>query len=173
MKKIILNENHIRQLVKETLENLILGEDNMSNILSSEDFLRLIRNSKLIYEPNIEMKKNMGHIVLAYKNKMSGEDFVHIEFKVDGYVEPYYPGNYNTPPEGGECEITNMEPLKAYVWINDNDEYFINVKENEEILKEILNTYYDDIFSSIDWEYFEKNQGPDPDFEYDSWKNDR
>ena len=34
MKKIILNENHIRQLVKETLENLILGEDNMSNILS-------------------------------------------------------------------------------------------------------------------------------------------
>ena len=41
MNKIVLNETHIRQLVRETLENLILGEDDINNIDNNSTYQNL------------------------------------------------------------------------------------------------------------------------------------
>ena len=50
MKRIFINESHIRQLVKETLENLILGEDGMNDtegLKTSLDYYMSIINNPL------------------------------------------------------------------------------------------------------------------------------
>ena len=62
MKKKYLNESHIRQIVKETLENLILGEDGMNDINPIE----IIKNSTITDIDFIDMRNysDYGHLSL-------------------------------------------------------------------------------------------------------------
>ena len=70
MNKIILNETHIRQLVRETLENLILGEDDINNIennstyqnLTIDEVFNIISKSEDIWIENYEIDKYYGTI---------------------------------------------------------------------------------------------------------------
>lgn len=164
MKKIIINEAHIRKIVRETLENLM-----NTNI----DVFNIIKNSELAYQPSININNNIGEIELVYKNNMLEDGMiVYIKFMVEGNVEPYHYGNYTTPPEGGECEITDMSPIEAKAVLNGYNEIEINVDDNMEELTNILNSYENMIYDNIDWEYFE-NEGPDTDYVYDMRKNEK
>ena len=70
MNKIVLNETHIRQLVRETLENLILGEDDINNIdnnstyqnLKIEEVFNIISKSEDIWIENYEIDEYYGTI---------------------------------------------------------------------------------------------------------------
>ena len=51
MSKIYLNESHIRQLVKETLENLILGEDDIEGgnqpVHTLDEYMYILANTEI------------------------------------------------------------------------------------------------------------------------------
>lgn len=168
MKKIFLNETHIRQLVKETLENLLIDNEVNHNLLSQE-VVEIINNSELKYDDDIYVNGREGTIILVYNNQNYDDDIsLGIDFYIDGYITAYYPGDYYTPPEGGELEIRKFEPTNATIYL-DGEEYELNMKELYKFLEDILDNHYDDIYNKINYEDFINE--PDPDAKYDAWKN--
>lgn len=77
MNKIIINEAHIRQIVRETLENLILGEDDIENNMEAELRYEPITLDLLISE----IKNECGYMDYAFKN----DNLYRGEFKGDKY----------------------------------------------------------------------------------------
>lgn len=177
MKRIILNESHIRQLVKETLENLILGEDDMEDEdrprYTLEDYMQILANTEMT-KNNWEINKDKSKIdtnggcveIFTY-----GDDFDYIaltvSFNMDVDYIPYDAGNYWTPPEGGYHECRDFKIVE--VEYNMNEEYYGTLKEIPEGIEEIIYEYVMDVINnSYDEEYY----GPDPDAAYDARKND-
>ena len=165
MKKNFLNENHIRQLVKETLENLILGEDDMNDMNSIE----FIKNSTITDIEFIDINGNNGTIGLVLNNESLDSIGLEIYFTVYGHLTDYDSGDYYTPPSGGEFEMTDIYAYGASLFI-EGDEKEINIRENREFFNALLKKYWYDIYEEVEPEYFE-NEGPDPDEKYDAWKN--
>lgn len=86
MKRIVINESHIRQLVKETLENLIIGEDNIENdeLLSDEEIKEALQNAEVKEVKYCSSIGNFYHI--PYKRIVS----VIVDLKNEEYREPAY-----------------------------------------------------------------------------------
>lgn len=153
MKKIFLNETHIRQLVKETLENLLIDNE-VNHNLSSQEVVELINNSEFKSIYDISVKRREGNIVLAYNNQNYGDEILlDIDFYIDGYITTYYPGDYYTPPEGGELEIRKFEPTNAIIYIGD-EEYELNVKELYKFLEDILENHRENIYDRTNYKDF-------------------
>lgn len=177
MSKIYLNESHIRQLVKETLESLILGEDDIEGgnhpVHTLDEYMYILANTE-IDKYNWEINQDESNIdrdggcveIVTY-----GDDFDFIALKVyfnmDVTYIPYNGGNYWTPPEGGYHECDSFEIIN--IEYNMNDEYNGSLKQKPEGLEEFIYQY---VMEEIDEKYDEESYMPDPDFEYDSRKND-
>ena len=158
MKKIFLNETHIRQLVKETLENLLIDNE-VNHNLSSQEVVEIINNSELKSIDDIYVKKRKGTIVLSYNNQnYDDEILLGIDFYIDGYITAYYPGDYYTQPEGGELEIRKFEPTNATIYL-DGEEYELNVKELYKFLEDILDNHYDGIYNKTNYGDFVDDPG--------------
>ena len=166
MKKIFLNETHIRQLVKETLENLLIDNE-VNHNLSSQEVVELINNSELEYDDDLGVDGDCGYLRLTYTNPQYEEFDLEINFQIAGYITPYYQGDYYTPPEGGELEIEEIKPISAYLILTKKIK--LNLKELYSFLSNILNSYWNEIYEKVDPEYFIIE--PDPDAEYEAWKN--
>ena len=113
MKRIQINEQHIRKIVKETLENLILGEEPSEGISLSD-----IKNMKLggIEDINIENEYE-GSITLYFTKPFMGNDvefnedvYVTIYFEIIGDFEKYNAGDYFTEPSGGGFNLEKVIP---------------------------------------------------------------
>lgn len=100
MEKIILNETHIRQLVRETLENLILGEDDINNIdnnstyqnLTIEEVFNIISKSEDIWIENYEIDRYYGTInMIGEFRNYNSEELTSYEMilyvDIEGYNE--------------------------------------------------------------------------------------
>lgn len=166
MKKIFLNETHIRQLVKETLENLLIDNE-VNHNLSSQEVVELINNSELKYN-DLDVDGSYGYIKLIYTNPRYEEIDLEINFQIMGHVSPYYHGDYYTQPEGGNLEIQEIKPISAIIYLN-GEEYELNMKELYKFLSDKLDSYWNEIYEKVDPEYFTNE--PDPDAKYDARKN--
>ena len=155
MKKIIINESHIRQLVKETLENLILGEDDMETdneyaLPSSEEIKKMVFNGEFIVEECV-VKGHYGKLTLwNRKNDL----MIYIDFSVSGYITPYYPGDYWTPPEGGELEVEDITITDYTMDYEGND---VDVDRDEEFnkyIKKLFDSFGETIMDKLNPEDF-------------------
>lgn len=158
MNKIILNETHIRQLVKETLENLILGEDNIDDVFSNNDIANILANSDIIsikkYDWSYDEDKGSGRMKVILNSNNNAYSEMYLQLDVNLYItEPYntFPGNYYSPPEYDEGELVdfNFETIEIVFKINETGEYYTNIIEDYGIIPE-------NIFTEC-CEYVEKN----------------
>ena len=171
MNRIILNETHIRKLVKETLENLILGEDdNIENNLTTEEIVEIIKISQFDKIDNLEVSGHYGNIGLIFSNETYGKFLLDISFEIDGYVTEYDRGDYFTPPSGGELEI-DLKPTETIIYFEDEEVKLDLEKSYDFIYKVMLNDFYNEIYEKIDIDDF-IDEGPDPDYYYDSRRDD-
>lgn len=105
MNKIVLNETHIRQLVRETLENLILGEDGVdTNIQSAEYYINNATSKSVDF---FNLHGRTGNLGLIYEGEY-GEFYFTAVFDIDGRFSEYDPGNYWREPSGGEFELYDI-----------------------------------------------------------------
>ena len=157
MKGIILNESHIRQLVKETLENLILGEDDMEINdeyiePSPEEVKNMILNTNLIVD-GCSVEGNNGRLDL-----WDGKDCeitIVIEFGISAHVNPYYPGNYWTPPEGGDLEIDNIKMYNYEIYYGGDRIEGVGDEELDKYVENLLDQHFETIYDKVDPDYFD------------------
>lgn len=151
MKRIVLNEMHIRQLVKETLENLILGEDDL-NITSAKYYMETATSEILDY---FNVKDKTGEIGLTYQGEY-GEFYIEAKFEIYGNFNDYDPGDYWTPPSGGEFEISDLMVYDIETYLE--GEKIEMTKEDydyiDEVIKKYCNANTNKIIDGIDPEYF-------------------
>ena len=176
MKRITLNETHIRQIVRETLENLILGEDDMENedvsTPSLEEYINMLHNLNYddwyvdVCDYRLNETYGWAEVEFAPKHDDRFDNIkLKIDFKINGEYLPYIAGDYYTPPEGGYYELNYIEI--TCVKYNMNDEYFGTVDD-----KKLLN-YFSGL---IETELGEKIETMEPsdwsDERYDAWRDD-
>lgn len=151
MKKIFLNESHIRQLVKETLENLILGEDDL-NIMSAKYCIENATSEILDY---FNFKDKIGEIGLIYQGEY-GEFYIKAKFEIYGSFNDYDPGDYSTPPSGGEFEISDFIVYDIETYLEGEKIEMTNEDYNyiDEVVKKYCNDNTDKIMDGINPEYF-------------------
>ena len=101
MKRIVINESHIRQLVKETLENLILGEDDIDNDFSTlqnltlENVFNILSNSEDAWVNDYELNEFDAtiNIIGEFKRNENDEDitsyYITAYADIDGYNEKF------------------------------------------------------------------------------------
>lgn len=127
MKRIQINEQHIRKIVKETLENLILGEEPNEGISLSD-----IKNMKLggVEDINIENEYE-GNITLYFTKPFMGNDvefnedvYVTIYFEIIGNFEKYNAGDYFTEPSGGGFNLEKVIPNHVSIDTEDGENPF-------------------------------------------------
>lgn len=127
MKRIQINEQHIRRIVKETLENLILGEEPNEGISLSD-----IKNMKLggVEDINIENEYE-GSITLYFTKPFTGNDvefnedvYVTIYFEIIGDFEKYNAGDYFTEPSGGGFNLEKVIPNHVSIDTEDGENPF-------------------------------------------------
>lgn len=127
MKRIQINEQHIRKIVKETLENLILGEEPNEGISLSD-----IKNMKLggVEDINIENEYE-GSITLYFTKPFMGNDvefnedvYVTIYFEIIGDFEKYNAGDYFTEPSGGGFNLEKVIPNHVSIDTEDGENPF-------------------------------------------------
>lgn len=151
MKRIVLNEMHIRQLVKETLENLILGEDDL-NIMSAKYYMETATSKILDY---FNVKDKTGEIGLICQGEY-GEFYIEAKFEVYGSFDDYDPGDYWTPPSGGEFEISDLMVYDIETYLE--GEKIEMTKEDydyiDKVVKDLCNDNADKIIDGIDPECF-------------------
>lgn len=112
MNKIVLNETHIRQLVRETLENLILGEDDINNIdnnstyqnLKIEEVFNIISKSEDIWIENYEIDEYYGTInMIGEFRNYNSEELISYEMIL--YVDV---AGYNEKTDDIDYDITSF-----------------------------------------------------------------
>jgi hypothetical protein len=150
MSKIYLNESHIRQLVRETLENLILGEDDIENEspeLPEEYILNIINSIENweVYEMDFD------HMVLL--SDSPNEDYItlNISYNFDIKYGSYDKGDYWTPPYQEENDIDNFQIYDIEYELNDTYTGSIATcpKDIEDI---VINNIYEEINNGDYWE---------------------
>ena len=151
MKKIFLNESHIRQLVKETLENLILGEDDL-NTMSAKYYIENATSKTLDF---FDVQGKIGELGLIYKGGY-GEFSFATKFEIHGDISAYDPGDYWTPPEGGDFELSDISIYNIETYLEGDE---IEMSEEDynyitEVIKEYCKENSYEIENNIDPEYF-------------------
>lgn len=150
MKKIYLNESHIRQLVKETLENLILGEDDIENEnseMSEEDILNIING---IENWSVD-EMDFDHMVIS--SDLSDEKFIILDISYNFNIKygSYDPGDYWTPPYQEDNDIDNFQIYD--IEYNLNDEYEGSIATCPKNIEDIvINNIYEKINNGDYWE---------------------
>jgi hypothetical protein len=150
MNKIFLTESHIRQIVKETLENLILGEDYMGdyNIETIDDAINLIKqlenNESTTFEIDDITIEDDTVYILWYASLNDTRVLFEIGCNVQcGWEGKYYSGDYYTEPEQPRFIIKNINIESLYINVDDNMEKFFTINENDTDIIEYLNTFID------------------------------
>jgi hypothetical protein len=151
MEKIIINESHIRQLVKETLENLILGEDDL-NTMSAKYYIENATSKTLDY---FNVKDKTGEIGLVYQGEY-GEFYIEAKFEIYGDFNDYDPGDYWTPPSGGEFEMSDLMVYDIVTYLEGEKIEMTEEDYNyiEEVVKKYCNNNTDKIIGGINPEHF-------------------
>lgn len=150
MKKIYLNESHIRQLVKETLENLILGEDDIENENSEmpeEDILNIINGIENWSVDEIDF----DHMVIS--SDLPNENYIilDISYSFDIKYGYYDKGDYWTPPYQEDNDIDNFQIYD--IEYNLNDEYAGSIATCPKNIEDIvINNIYEKINNGDYWE---------------------
>lgn len=145
MNKIVLNETHIRQLVRETLENLILGEDGVdTNIQSAEYYINNATSKSVDF---FNFHGRTGELGLIYEGEY-GEFYFTAEFNIDGRFNEYDPGNYWREPSGGEFVLDdiNIYNIEAYL---DGGNIDMTDKDYDYIV-DVVNDYCKDNLNELD-----------------------
>ena len=160
MNIIHINENYIRQLVSETVKNLILGEDEINTQISTDEIIRLIQVSKQKFFSVVEMNKSNCIVELVYENEKYNDILLYVEFEIDGYITDEDKGDYLTPPSGGEFELEKIEITNIETFI-DEDEINIQDEKYYSFIEKIIEDNFDEkIYKYIDpedfkYEYFD------------------
>lgn len=149
MKQIFLTEQHIRKLVKETLENLILGEDNyiipLNKNMTINDCINLIDKDCKFDGVN---EIDIDHIDLLF-NTNDNEFIISvlIDFDLDGEYEPYDSGDYYTPPTGGGYNLKDIIPYSVTFECEEEKLNFKLIKNTREYkyISLLLNSWFDNI----------------------------
>lgn len=152
MGKVVLNEANIRELVKETLENLILGEDNFN--MGVDEIINTLENCEFKWIDECKVNdEGRGEVVIALSSSESSDEvFLTLYFYVEGYHTPYNPGNgYDMAPEGGEFNLENIDTYGG-IFYYDGIEHMIENLNNQQ--KE----YFNNILESIDKIYQEADE---------------
>lgn len=164
----VLNKIHIRNIIRETLENLILGEDDdITPNLSTEEIINLIKSSNLD-DTDIEVNGSTGELSLYFSNEIYESIHLSIEFDIYAHLTPYDPGDYWTPPSGGDLEVEKITPTDVFFSIDDNEIVF-DLKIGYNFIETLLQKYDNKIYVEINPECFE-DEGPDPDESYESYR---
>ena len=150
MKKIYLNESHIRQLVKETLENLILGEDDIENEnpqIPEEYILNFINRVE-----NWEVHEmDFDHMILL--SDSSNEDYITLDISYSFNIKygSYDKGDYWTPPYQEDNDIDNLQIYD--IEYNLNDEYTGSITTCPKNIEDIVTkNIYEKINNGDYWE---------------------
>jgi hypothetical protein len=147
MNKIILNETHIRQIVRETLENLILGEDDIDDDFSDNDITNILANSEIIsvrkydwdYDGYGDKASERMEVILNPNNNAYSE--MRLDFYVELHItEPYmtFAGDYYSPPEYAESELVGFEfkTIDIDFKINKTGKHYYDTIEDYNIIPE-------------------------------------
>ena len=110
MKRIQINEQHIKQIVRETLENLILGEDEIGEFIQDgmtlSDCINALSNQKILNTSVTVFNDSECTIEISYNDVE-----VQIDCIYDGKYIPSDKGDYWTPPSGDEYELYELYPI--------------------------------------------------------------
>lgn len=187
MNKIVLNETHIRQLVRETLENLILGEDDMDNDISTpqdltlENVFNILSNSEDAWVDDYELNEFDATINIIGEFKRNEND----EYVTNYYIIAYADiDGYNEKTDEIDFVIKSFD-FKIDE-NNSNIHNFILPNENLEIrfIRSLVNGCGSEICNifrgrgNVEW-YVEKYPPyGSPDYDrsdeiYDMWKDDQ
>ena len=170
MKKIYLNESHIRQLVKETLENLILGEDDMENTYMTDkmelpeindlagvvNFLdSLTNNGDSKIKSSLTYTNDIFEQEYYIENTPYGNVSIFIDFNVKGHWDGMYiPRDYGMGIEGEAPEAEIDKYIIDKIFINENEYEFNETIENSVKGHEILNWLPEsEVITTIEEEY--------------------
>lgn len=173
MKKIILNETHIRQLVRETLENLILDNDDIGEEISTQYLEELIGMLPTLigkdwdYElENYDLIRKMANIKFypVQDERFECIDLI-IYFDVDVDYVPYSAGDYWTPSEGGYYEINDLEIERIDYKVDDN---YSGSIQNKNLISHFSDLIYSELSEKIE-EYYSDDY--DEDYKYEEWKD--
>lgn len=132
MTKIRLNENDIKQIVMETIEN-IMNQGNQTDNTQLENIINILSGEEIDYD--IENDGNYFTLKLYYEDPDFNIDDVEdgtyddtmeiqIDFDINYSVSEYRPASYYQPAEGGDVEIDNYEFNYLRLIKNDNETVF-------------------------------------------------
>lgn len=156
MKKIVLKEEHIRQLVIETLENLILGEDGNTNMefSSANDIMRLMQKYEkyVVYDRvDINPSYNEGNLQF-YLNLdnvgLENEFFIELDFDIEYHWDKsYYPARHGEYWYADFC-LDNLTQSRVRIidYTNNSESEWLKIDgSSANFFNELLFKYYDDI----------------------------
>lgn len=154
MKRIQINEQYIKEIIKETLENLILGEEPKSEI-SLNDWINELNSMEFKSVDDIVIENDYeGNITLLF-NKLNTDNgmeynddiYVTLYFEIIGDFEPYNAGDYFTEPSGGGYNLERIVPNHVTFETEDGNEEFeiSKVQPEFKFLFSLLNKFKGEI----------------------------
>jgi hypothetical protein len=138
MAKIYLNESHIRAIVRETLENIMMGED--FPVLPAQKAVNMINASEYSDTEEVSVdREGNGHVQYYFTTQDGGHIILVIYFNVRSHEDEYEPEtNY------GGFEIDYITVNRVYFNYNDN-EYNLDLSD-----KTALKYFEDMVFADED-----------------------
>lgn len=154
MAKIKLTETYIRNIVRETLENLTNNISNDSN--SNINPVEIFNNSKILSH-DLWASNWKGELILYLENKNYENVELYIDFDIEGDVVLQSCEEHEWP----EIENEKVIPTNVVLILNDEEEFnLLKDEEFSKIVDKLLNDVYKgDIFYHFD------------DYEYEPYDN--
>ncbi len=151
MKKIIINESHIRQLVKETLENLILGEEgNNDDTFSIEEVNAILKNATIADVKSWNTPKHdVFGVYLTLNTGIQNCETAMLKLYVTLDIKEgklTYPGNYYNEPEYEDDELysfTIHNKMELELYNDEIEKYYSDSILDTEIPNELYSKIYD------------------------------
>jgi hypothetical protein len=147
MAKILINEQHIRKIVKETLENLLLGEDEIGEFVQDgmtlSDCINALSTQKILNKSITVFNDSECTIEISYNDVE-----VQIDCIYDGKYIPSDKGDYWTPPSGDDYELYELYPIHILFQGGSNEAEFDVQKGTPEF--EYLYKLLDDFVSDLE-----------------------
>ena len=132
MGKIYLNESHIRAIVRETLENIMMGED--FPVLPAQKAINVINASNYSDTEEVSVdREGNGYVQYSFKTQDGGFIILGIYFDVTSHNDEYEPEtNY------GGFVMDGINVYQVYFNYNDN-EYHLDLSDKSAL------KYFEDI----------------------------
>lgn len=165
MRRIILNENKIRNIVRETLKEII---DNNEPKITLDYIVNLFKNSN---RDSIEKEVDANYH--GYGDVRYFFEDVLIEINFDLKYSIWYDAGdgYLTPPTS-DVDIKGIKIHYIYACTNDNEEFCFGKNEIDANTTKFFENYLLNDSDFIE-EVLDKYEEYDTsDWEYDSWKDD-